>query len=1092
MNSTTNTVLPETSFTLSFTVRNSGLLFCYTAEEKPLFSAELVDGMLAVSWFFSYDPELLVLRAACVPGDRIVLRKESARIALFVNDALQDEEWPYGTFAAEKAVLKEKQEGLVLAFLSPAPEEMDTDPSCGGSFQGIRGWMPGNGVFAGDCMPFVYEDRFHLLYLYDRHHHRSKWGKGAHQWAHLSSPDLLHFDRHPMAVRITEPEEASICTGSWIFLNGRHYLYYTVRTMDGSPAPVRRSVSDDGIRFEKDPAFSFSLSERYTAASARDPKLVQAPDGSVHMLVTTRLKSSGLGCLVHLTSADGEHFTECGELLVSENEDEPECADHFYYGGYWYLVYSLRLKAHYLVSRSPFTGFCCPGEAAAADPEDTVIDAPSRGPVIPCSSVPKAAVFRGRLLFTGFHGIDGYAGSVRLMEAFPEEDGTLRFAEPPEAAEAERLRIQAGGLSFEIDADAKHPCFVLSGYPEAGIPDSDFFRLVLDDGVRTEIPVFAKDQQGKAAYASDGTLVIDYPELVSSYGDRYRIRFTVRIRTEDGLLKFIPSLENHTADVRINECFCPLADFASLTGDPADDLLYMPEGPGTRVRDPWRAMRERRTDYYAHGPYESCWHVHYPNASMSWFGIQSGSHFLYIARLDPEIRACFLTVRQHIRPDLGDLMLGIDHFPAACPGEALTLPESVIGLLHGDFRAGAKRYRAWADEHFYKTVPKVPWVQGMTGWQRLILRSQYGEDYVRPEELPEVCRIGKEHGLNTIFLFGWWKGGLDRGYPDIDEEPYEGYFDALRENIKKVQDLGGNIILALGVHFMDPSGEFYKKIGKDLVIRNADGIAVRDPKSYPGIGEMHHTHAVRQLVLACSCTEEWRNTQLKNLRFMETLGANCLFLDCYGGWPIDLCFDRRHEHGKRVDAEWTGHRKSFAAAEAFAAAHGRVLGTEVVTDIAASYCQFIHGLLNIELLPGSRAFPQMFRYTFPEVISTNRAIRHSEGPYLKQLKWSLVLGLRMDAELFVCRAAIDRDPDYAAAVKQYCGLLKQYEDYLLYGTFTLTDEVLGFPDEVKCGEYVHREGKKLLRVLYNASDKETKAGTLLLRPDELHFEELDL
>ena len=168
MNSTTNTVLPETSFTLSFTVRNSGLLFCYTAEEKPLFSAELVDGMLAVSWFFSYDPELLVLRAACVPGDRIVLRKESARIALFVNDALQDEEWPYGTFAAEKAVLKEKQEGLVLAFLSPAPEEMDTDPSCGGSFQGIRGWMPGNGVFAGDCMSFVYEDRFHLLYLYDR------------------------------------------------------------------------------------------------------------------------------------------------------------------------------------------------------------------------------------------------------------------------------------------------------------------------------------------------------------------------------------------------------------------------------------------------------------------------------------------------------------------------------------------------------------------------------------------------------------------------------------------------------------------------------------------------------------------------------------------------------------------------------------------------------------------------------------------------------------------------------------------------------------------------------------------------------------
>jgi hypothetical protein len=88
------------------------------------------------------------------------------------------------------------------------------------------------------------------------------------------------------------------------------------------------------------------------------------------------------------------------------------------------------------------------------------------------------------------------------------------------------------------------------------------------------------------------------------------------------------------------------------------------------------------------------------------------------------------------------MMLGIDHFPMARPGERLVLPSTVIGWLKGDWREGSKIYRRFADENFYRVPEKARWVEELTGWQRVIMRSQYGEDYFTAEDLPELYRIG--------------------------------------------------------------------------------------------------------------------------------------------------------------------------------------------------------------------------------------------------------------------------------------------------------------------------------------------------------------
>jgi prophage maintenance system killer protein len=143
-------------------------------------------------------------------------------------------------------------------------------PSVISTFENAEGWYPQNGVFVGDCMPYVKDGEYHVLYLKDRHHHKSKWGMGAHQWEHISTKDFKTWSVHPMAVSITSEEEGSICTGSWIRDGKREYLYYTVRRKRGLPAIIARSVSEDGYHFEKDKSFGSSIGAIYQTAFGKD------------------------------------------------------------------------------------------------------------------------------------------------------------------------------------------------------------------------------------------------------------------------------------------------------------------------------------------------------------------------------------------------------------------------------------------------------------------------------------------------------------------------------------------------------------------------------------------------------------------------------------------------------------------------------------------------------------------------------------------------------------------------------------------------------------------------------------------------------
>lgn len=397
-----------------------GTLVQIDADDRPVLAVSRDDGglkaVIHTVWHgeterFGRDPAFEFALTAPEGGEEVRLCWYGYAFRLYVDGALQDEEWPLGDLPAGRWTVRAAETVRNLSCAPADAVEPDPEAQFEGPFQNFV--LPGHNTGVGDCMPFARDGRYCLYYLFDRRGHASKKGLGAHQWAQVSSADLRTWTVHPMAVGITEQWEGSICTGSLIQKEGRTYAFYAVRTSDGSPAQLTWAVSDDGVHFVKS-GRNFALTAPYEPVSARDPMVFCDAGGLYHMLVTTSLADGGPygGCLAHLTSANLEDWTQHPPFIVPGYADQPECSDYFEWNGWYYLVFSNFATASYRMSRQPFGPWIRP-EADELDALEV--------------QVPKTAPFGNRRFSTGFlaRRPRTYAGNAVTHELYQREDGTL-------------------------------------------------------------------------------------------------------------------------------------------------------------------------------------------------------------------------------------------------------------------------------------------------------------------------------------------------------------------------------------------------------------------------------------------------------------------------------------------------------------------------------------------------------------------------------------------------------------------------------------------------------------------------------------------
>jgi hypothetical protein len=140
------------------------------------------------------------------------------------------------------------------------------------------------------------------------------------------------------------------------------------------------------------------------------------------------------------------------------------------------------------------------------------------------------------------------------------------------------------------------------------------------------------------------------------------------------------------------------------------------------------------------------------------------------------------------------------------------------------------------------------------------------------------------------------------------------------------------------------------------------------------------------------------------------------------------------------------------------------IGIELLTDVSASQCDFIHSLFGSSEVdndwektgekPIFRYFIDWFRYCFPEIIMTDRTIR-DDTDIPRRVNLALLKGLRSDVEIYRCRKTIKETPHYEAYLKQANELRDRFAEFLMEGRYV---DTLGFTcdnDQVEARAFVN-------------------------------------
>ena len=428
----------------------------------------------------------------------IVCRFDGIRLQLFVDGVLMDEGFPTGALRQGNAepclvgaesvngVVKSGWRGMVdhaaiwsraisdaeVEFLSGGAEEVKARRTQYlGDSPSMQYFRPHNQFNVGDTLPFFHDGTFHFYYLLDRGHHSARGGLGAHQWAHASSRDLVHWTQHPLAVPLTRDDEGSICTGSVFFHAGTYYAFYATRLFDRSER-LSLATSADGIHFDKVEPNPFLTPHEKYVNGFRDPHVFRDPrSGLFHLLVSTMLKDGKRGCLAHYTSTDLKRWDEVDPFLI-EGTEVPECPDYFEWNGWHYLLFSQGQVARYRMSRDPLG----PWQRPTVD----VIDGGA-------ARVMKTAAFTGnRRVGTASIWPHGYAGWAVFRELVQHADGTLgsAFVHEMIPATAEPAALMFKPLSEGASGDGRHVRIVAPGGTEramlTGLSTNARIRLRID------------------------------------------------------------------------------------------------------------------------------------------------------------------------------------------------------------------------------------------------------------------------------------------------------------------------------------------------------------------------------------------------------------------------------------------------------------------------------------------------------------------------------------------------------------------------------------------------------------------------------------
>ena len=640
------------------------------------------------------------------------------------------------------------------------------------------------------------------------------------------------------------------------------------------------------------------------------------------------------------------------------------------------------------------------------------------------------------------------------------------FAPTTTAAQNAPVSLNGETMRIEINSKGQVSSFFnkLTDHEYIHTP-GELWKLTCREGTSPEIIVSGQNQtfQSKFQKTENGheRLNLLY-ETLQSDDRELNISLTITMTMEDDRLSIESSLRNNDT-VDITKLYITGASgIQSLSNTPEKDYIAWPKNQGHKIINPAFSNILDNLDLIYPGT-----HV----ASMQWFDYCNDQEGLYIGSHD--------TTRQtgglHIEKVTGKnvLRMGVVKYPFAKPNETWRSDPVVYSVHLGDWHAGAKIYRTWIEKTGWKAPSQPEWIRNFNGFLRVILKPQHGEINFHYSQIPQLFDEAKAAGLNTIYFLAWEHGGFGRMYPDYFVSEELGREKELRKSIDYVHRNGGRVMLFMSMALVDTKSEFYKTHGDIITLKDNSGNDIRFAETYSGEGTWRSVASptVPQF-LACTSLPIWQKKMKETTKYIMDLGADAVLYDVGAFKPL-FCFDERHHHSKPNHA-YINKDKNYQSLRDYIKTWGndKAIAMEHATDIYGQYMDLVQPVhigpgemdhaneiykdaqpghlpqwkngrddeLNKDIVqPAHREFPEMYRYTFPEIKLTNRDMALSEYNYVNNINHTFVYGLAFDMSVFRCNGTLSDIPEYTEYMSQVIALRNQHTKYLLHGTFIDTD-----------------------------------------------------
>lgn len=379
--------------------------------------------------------------------------------------------------------------------------------------------------------------------------------------------------------------------------------------------------------------------------------------------------------------------------------------------------------------------------------------------------------------------------------------------------------------------------------------------------------------------------------------------------------------------------------------------------------------------------------LRYPSGgtmAMSWFSLNTKNEGLYIGSHDPiqETKIFSLEYDEAVKKYNAQINAKIHD-------TKYSIPDIIIKPYSGSWRSAAKYYRNWYDSYF-KIITPPDWVKDNSGWLLAILKQQNMEVMWPYNEIDKLCDIAEQFNLSTIGLFGWAFGGHDHLYPFYTSDNSMGGRQELEKAIDRAHKRRIRIIIYANGKIMDTSTDFYKYNGYETMLMQEN----LQPQIQYYIKQKKSTPVI--FAQACTGSDIWRRTMYDLSLQAASLGADGILYDQLGIMQADLCFHNHHDHKPGLtDSENRLQMVMKARKEAQTINPEFIVMTEGTNDKIIKGIDYHHGC-GISYQVSQNGFPGLFRYTFPELITTQR----NPNPMITRTdaNYAAIYGLRHEIE----------------------------------------------------------------------------------------------